>query len=318
MKSKLIKDEKNYCSQMSIDREEQITGTMSIVKCFLLIEYSGQWSPRINTMLQDSDINQKSVTHILNFIDWCPEPVRLLFIKNKSTKEKNEFKIFLTRENKGEVGVTEFDLQCYNDIKNINLKSAYKEIGSSQNLLVICTHGKRDKCCAKFGYPVYSYLSSNLILREKSYSIWECTHVGGDRFAANIIWLPYGIGFGHCQNFTNLLFDNLKKHELSLIHYRGSSIFPSAAQYFEAHVRKQRKLSKPGGVIMTYYREESNKNRELIADIGLVFKDLDNKLLTATVREYQDKSRGKVLASCNNNGYAYPRRFILESINGLN
>ncbi|MFD8806172.1 sucrase ferredoxin [Streptomyces sp. NPDC059597] len=58
-------------------------------------------------------------------------------------------------------------------------------------VVLVCVHGQHDICCAVRGRPVARALSErwpNLV--------WECTHVGGDRFAANIVLLPDGVYYG--------------------------------------------------------------------------------------------------------------------------
>lgn len=58
-------------------------------------------------------------------------------------------------------------------------------------LFLVCTHGKRDRCCARFGVPLARDLAG-------SYpdEVWETTHVGGHRFAANLVILPHGLYYG--------------------------------------------------------------------------------------------------------------------------
>lgn len=58
-------------------------------------------------------------------------------------------------------------------------------------LLLVCTHGRHDVCCAVRGRPVAAALAARW-----PEATWECSHVGGDRFAANLISLPDGAAFG--------------------------------------------------------------------------------------------------------------------------
>ena len=53
-------------------------------------------------------------------------------------------------------------------------------------LFLVCTHGNHDKCCAKFGIPVYEKLQEASVGDQA----WQCSHIGGDRFAGNLICLP--------------------------------------------------------------------------------------------------------------------------------
>ncbi len=56
----------------------------------------------------------------------------------------------------------------------------------------VCTHGTKDMCCATLGRPVAKALSDAAPGR-----VWETTHLGGDRFAGNVLVLPGGFLYGH-------------------------------------------------------------------------------------------------------------------------
>ncbi len=54
-----------------------------------------------------------------------------------------------------------------------------------------CTHGRHDTCCAVRGREVAAALDDLAPGR-----VWECSHVGGCRFAANVVVLPHGLYYG--------------------------------------------------------------------------------------------------------------------------
>lgn len=55
-------------------------------------------------------------------------------------------------------------------------------------MLLCCTHGKHDRCCARFGFAAFKALSA--AAAGQGISVWECTHLGGCRFAATALALP--------------------------------------------------------------------------------------------------------------------------------
>ena len=61
----------------------------------------------------------------------------------------------------------------------------------TEPLYLVCAHGRRNVCCARFGGP----LAQALAARYPS-QVWETTHVGGHRFAANLVILPHGLYYG--------------------------------------------------------------------------------------------------------------------------
>ncbi len=62
---------------------------------------------------------------------------------------------------------------------------------------LVCAHSKHDTCCALRGRPVAAAL-----LAERPGRVWECSHVGGERFAANVLVLPLGLLYGRVLPFA--------------------------------------------------------------------------------------------------------------------
>lgn len=62
---------------------------------------------------------------------------------------------------------------------------------ADEPLVLVCTHGKKDPCCAVRGRPV-----ADALWRRWPEQTWECSHTGGDRFAANVLLLPDGAAYG--------------------------------------------------------------------------------------------------------------------------
>jgi hypothetical protein len=58
-------------------------------------------------------------------------------------------------------------------------------------LILVCTHGRRNACCARLGGPL-----ARILARRHGDQVWETTHVGGDLYAANLVILPHGLYYG--------------------------------------------------------------------------------------------------------------------------
>jgi len=58
-------------------------------------------------------------------------------------------------------------------------------------IFLVCAHGTHDVCCALMGRPVAAALDD-----ARPGRVWECSHVGGDRFAANVLLAPSGVLYG--------------------------------------------------------------------------------------------------------------------------
>ncbi len=106
-------------------------------------------------------------------------------------------------------------------------------IPSRDPILLVCTHARHDACCALFGRPAYAALA-------KAYPdiAWETSHVGGDRFAANLVILPDGMYYGNLDGDSAI--EVISAHLAGLIKsafYRGSSVQPAPMQAAEHYLR---------------------------------------------------------------------------------
>lgn len=66
--------------------------------------------------------------------------------------------------------------------------------------LFVCIHGKRDACCAKFGYSLYRSLGEAVGSRSTPFEVFGTSHLGGDRFAPTLIAFPAGHMYGHLDS----------------------------------------------------------------------------------------------------------------------
>jgi hypothetical protein len=73
----------------------------------------------------------------------------------------------------------------------------YRRDTASVRDLVVCTHGSRDVCCGRFGYPVYRELKRGYASDELR--VWRSSHLGGHRFAPTLMDFPEGRYWGHVE-----------------------------------------------------------------------------------------------------------------------
>jgi hypothetical protein len=93
-------------------------------------------------------------------------------------------------------------------------------------ILLVCAHGLHDTCCAVRGRPVTAALADLWPTQT-----WECSHVGGDRFAANVVILPDGAYYGNLDGATAVA--TVREHlagRLALPHLRGLAGFAPVVQ----------------------------------------------------------------------------------------
>jgi hypothetical protein len=111
-------------------------------------------------------------------------------------------------------------------------------------LFLVCTNGKRDACCALRGRALVAALAA-------SYpgAVWESTHLGGHRFAGNLVCLPDGIVYGRVAPLDGpRLADAYVAGRLDPSFLRGRSAWPAPAQVAEQVLRERLDLDGLGDV----------------------------------------------------------------------
>ncbi|MFG2089717.1 sucrase ferredoxin [Spirillospora sp. NPDC048824] len=103
----------------------------------------------------------------------------------------------------------------------------------AEPLLLVCTHGRHNVCCARAGGPLARTLTARF-----DRLVWETTHVGGDRFAANLVCLPHGLYYGDLgETQAVTAADAYLRGEVVLDRLRGRAGTPEPAQAAEHFVR---------------------------------------------------------------------------------
>lgn len=102
-------------------------------------------------------------------------------------------------------------------------------------LWLVCTHGARDRCCAKWGMPIVEAL-----VERHGERVWQSSHLGGHRFAPTFVALPHGLMWGRLGVEPTLaLADALGQGRVAgLAGLRGRSCWPPLAQAAEAMLRQ--------------------------------------------------------------------------------
>lgn len=99
----------------------------------------------------------------------------------------------------------------------------------SNPILLVCTHGKRDTCCAVFGRPLADKLATIYPA-----NVWESSHTKGHRFAPSMILLPSNYSYGRVtEDQGAALLDAAASGRLSLDANRGRGVWDVIGQVAE-------------------------------------------------------------------------------------
>ncbi len=101
-------------------------------------------------------------------------------------------------------------------------------------LALVCTNGKRDRCCALLGRPLAAELAASGVE-----GVWEVTHLGGHRFSPTLLVLPYGYAYGRAQaHAVKEVLHGVQEGRIVVEGCRGNSAWERPAQAAELAVRR--------------------------------------------------------------------------------
>ena len=72
---------------------------------------------------------------------------------------------------------------------------------------------------------------------------WQCSHVGGDRFAANVLCFPHGLSYGRVDALgAEQIIQEYRAGLVTLEYLRGRSCYEPVVQAAERFLRQRRDL----------------------------------------------------------------------------
>lgn len=235
------KDEFPFCSERSIALGEQLFGTAKKTTTWLLLEYPYLWSRKA---FEESNLPAQLKSYLSAFLDHIPDS-RLLLIKNKTALLQDRITFFVVNSAENQPRIYQFQFDSYADLEDLELTrllsdpSAISSHLHSEPIFLVCTNGKRDLCCAKYGLPVYDQIAAMKDM------VWQSTHLGGHRFATNVLCFPHGILYGRVDEDSAIpLIDAYVEGNLLLEKYRGRACFDSHVQAADHYLRKQTGMTK--------------------------------------------------------------------------
>lgn len=221
------------CAAASEARDEPLLGSASTVRAFLLIEHPGPWGV---AALRDARLPAE-VARSLRAAS-AETGVRVLLIRRPGRSRPAGHRVFAVSAHPWvpwvETGVFD-DLSDVADLDLADLRAGHSVGLASHDrpLFCVCTHGRHDACCAERGRPVAAALA-------EAYpeDTWEISHLGGDRFAANMLVAPDGLYYGRLSPQSALrVAERRVAGHLELDHLRGRTGYAMAVQAAEIALR---------------------------------------------------------------------------------
>ncbi|HEV3407355.1 MAG TPA: sucrase ferredoxin [Gaiellaceae bacterium] len=229
---------KLFCADISSETEESLGATASHIENWILLEYRGIWN---RDVLAKSLLSDALKAHLRDELGRVPRS-RLLFIRQPDRRRLPRWAFYFGRTTERDARFFRLDFENHEDLLGFDFGRALRGGGDlpgvplTEPLFVVCAHGKRDRCCALYGRPLYEDLRAHAEPR----SVWQSTHVGGDRFAGNVVCFPEGVYYGRVESEdVEALVEAHSSGEILLERYRGRSCYPFAVQAAELAVRTE-------------------------------------------------------------------------------
>lgn len=222
--------------------DEPLPGTAPHAPTWLFVEDPGPWG---HDALADGSLPPPVRTHLASQLE--RHGVRYQAIRRVHERSGARRTVFLANVAAGWLARRELQAD---ELARLDVAAVTAAIPPgdaevfTEPLVVVCTHGKRDACCALWGRPMAVAMAAHA-----GAGVWETSHTGGHRFAPNILAFPSGSVYGFVDDAAGLSAAILGGR-LDLDHYRGHSGWPKPAQAAEVALRRRLGLDRPDGLAL--------------------------------------------------------------------
>lgn len=190
-------DSAQLCSRLSRAADEQAVGSAAEASCWVVLEQDGPWGARaaIESRL-DPDFGARmdaAVTAVGGRFALMREPGahvdrhrghRRLLIAGGPVEAPWLVHGTVERPER----LLDLPVDSLGDPSPAKVLTALPDLRIATGpVLLVCTNGKRDRCCAMVGRPV-----AETAHRARPKQVFETTHLGGHRFATTAVMLPSG------------------------------------------------------------------------------------------------------------------------------
>ena len=170
-----------FCSDVQV---EPLAGTAKQESVYVLFEWPTAWSRDV----LDGHTFGPGLTEKLKSKLKGVAGLQLIRRPGRAGHERGtgRFRCFVVWAREGLV--QDYVLNGPEDILDLDLEHP---TGTCLPLVLVCTHAKRDACCAIKGRPLAASLAC-----EFEETVWETSHTKGHRFAPSVLLMPWGYSFG--------------------------------------------------------------------------------------------------------------------------
>ncbi|MFD9126524.1 sucrase ferredoxin [Kitasatospora sp. NPDC059571] len=185
------------CATLSLELSEPLAATAATAATWLLVEQSGPWGAKALT-----ESHLETATGRALEAAAAGTGVRVALIRNPGRHADAEpaglREVIVAHTAPGRSWVRRLAVADPAEAAGLD----FAALGAGEHgglgvehaggpIALVCTNGRRDRCCALLGRP----LAAELAAAGHS-EVWEVTHLGGHRFSPTMLVLPYGYAYG--------------------------------------------------------------------------------------------------------------------------
>ncbi|GGY09412.1 hypothetical protein GCM10007160_40910 [Litchfieldella qijiaojingensis] len=175
---------RRFCAEESAAIGDPLIGTAAHAERNLLISWPrAKW---LHSLREASDMP----VEVSTAIEDIAANGRRVNLIHRQGQSSHLHRIFLMPECQG-YEVPREELATFLHALRSGTSHAHWQTGTVEGSMILCcTHGKKDKCCAKFGFRTYKAIADEARRHEHPFDVWESTHLGGCRLAASAVVFP--------------------------------------------------------------------------------------------------------------------------------
>jgi len=233
-----VADRSTACATIARELAEPLPATAPVATGWLLVEDPGPWG---RDGLADGTLPAPVVRHLQDAL--ADRPIRYQAIRRISHRAGPGRHVFLVHA--GSTPWVRRLTMTVDDLADLDpaltLSPVPPDVGQPHPdpIVLVCTHAKRDACCAERGIHV-----ARAVAGLEPDGTWETSHTGGHRFAPNVVLLPSGAVHGFMDEVTTLeAVAAARAGQVVLRGYRGRSSHERFVQAAEVWVRQQFNLT---------------------------------------------------------------------------
>ncbi|MFI9450112.1 sucrase ferredoxin [Amycolatopsis sp. NPDC052450] len=216
------------CADLAEAAGDPGEGTAPPAGHWLLIEHPGPWG---RLALKESGIDPAAVASLSSWarrVNGRIALIRRVARRTEARERRHRWFRIDARPGHEEIRAGEFT-----DAAELALATSARGRGWPDPLALVCVHGRHDTCCAVRGRPLAAAVAADF-----PDAAWECSHLGGCRFAPSMVLLPHGFTFGGLRpGDAGGVVREYQRGTLDTKYLRGRSSFEPLVQAAHHHAR---------------------------------------------------------------------------------